>query len=374
MPHTYFISYTDLAEGRVIYEPWQPAPITFTPLAAALPDGRFGWGDLYAKTVLITQTGQFFDDLLLANYYAEVLEFAGRVVIEAHVVWHDLWRRTFPAAQVVESWQGLGDDRPRVDFHVAARDLPLYFGRQVDIFVEKRAVLQVDEALVQRWRERWPAAGQAGPVMGVYWKGEWEEAGQWLESWRTLLNYDKSFCFVNLQAGVDAPEVAVVREQLGVTVLEVDSLEDGGLEAGGLAHGAGVPEGLNAGNGLAMIGGERLDALAALCRSCDTVITSDPALLLLAASVGVRAWAARPEGWSPCETTMPPWYPAWRDGGNGEALDAVCVARFHSPWGLPRQTRVLTWLALEQDEAAAGDLTPLHSLLPTADRIKPSAL
>jgi tetratricopeptide (TPR) repeat protein len=284
----------DLAQGWDGYEvrlsPDWPGSVAFD-----APGRRWTPGaPLAGKRLLVLAEQGLGDEIMFANVLPDVIEAlgpAGRlsVAVEPRLV--DLFRRSFPSAQVVAHATGRRSGRPHrsapdiegpIDLWVPMGSLMRRFRRSLDAFPATPGYLTPDPARIAHWKA-W--LGEGPPALGVTWRsgklaGDRRRLYPALAEWRPTLR-TAGVRIVNLQYGAEADELAAMAALHGGPLLEpaLDLRND-------------------------------LDDLAALSVALDLVLAVPNATANLAAACGARVGlVGAPTSWPRLGTDAYPWYP-----------------------------------------------------------------
>jgi len=260
--------------------------------AFGLPD--WDGQPLADKGVLVYAEQGVGDEIMFASCMPDLLESAARCAIECDPRLAPLFARSFPHARVHglkrDADKAWAKDSGDLDYQIAIGSLPRIFRLQESSFPEKNAFLQADSARVEHWRERLSALG-SGPYIGISWRGgrrarERSERSMVLEDWGRLLG-SVDACFVNLQYGPTADDIAALQADCGVRLHafpEIDPLRE-------------------------------LDDFAALIRALDVVVSVDNSTVHLAGALGVPTVVLLPfvPDWRwQLERPDSPWYQSVR--------------------------------------------------------------
>lgn len=295
----------DLAQGWSEYD-WRWRKKDELPMPS-LPQPQWRGESLAGRTLFVFGEQGVGDEIMFASCLPDVISQAEHCVIECDARLTSLFRRSFPSATIRSrvAWgehDWLSQVRP-IDCQSPLGDLPRWLRPKIEDFPTTDHYLQVDPALVARWRDRVAALGP-GFKIGISWRGASEHEQKYrrsipLADWAPLLNWPGAR-FVNLQYGKVATEIAEVEKSLGV---EIHDWEDADPE-------------------------RDLDSLAAQMAALDLVITIGNTNAHLAGALGLRVW------------TLLPQSPSWRWGEAGET----------TPWY--RSMRLFR-------QSSAGDWKPL---------------
>jgi tetratricopeptide (TPR) repeat protein len=280
----------DFARGWPLYEARKGGSTHFTPRHFPYPewDGRKTTG-----TVLVYGEQGLGDEMMFASCLPDVIERAGRCVIDCTPKLERLFRRSFPTALVHGGRQDATDGAwleraGPIDFQVAIGSLPRLFRTSRATFPAHHGYLKADEAAVERWRVRLRDLGP-GSKVGISWRGGTVHTRSRLRSIELAqllpLLRTPGARFVSLQYGDCGDELARLARDHGVTVEHwPDALAD-------------------------------YDQTAALVSAFDLVISVQTAAVHLAGALGRPVWALVPAvaEWRYMEKGSDnPWYPSLR--------------------------------------------------------------
>lgn len=242
------------------------------------PVGGRAWAGepLAGRSILVIGEQGLGDEIMFASCVPDLLARGGRVTLACTPRLASLFRRSFPAADVVALQAG----QPlavQADFHVFAGSLPGRFRRSAADFPRHAGYLQAAPERVAYWRERLATLGP-GMKLGMSWRGGTAQTRARLRhvpfgEWEPLFALP-GVRYVSLQYG-DADEVR--RAGYDVTVWP-EALDD-------------------------------YDETAALVAALDGVVSVCTAVIHLAGALGRRVWV------------MAPASPEWRYGIAGDRMD-----------------------------------------------------
>jgi tetratricopeptide (TPR) repeat protein len=259
--------------------------------------------DLAGKSLLVMGEQGLGDEILFANVLPDVVEALGpegrlTIAVEPRLI--PLFQRTFPTAEVGPHTTFTHEGRSTrtvpfmagrlesVDFAVPMGSLLREFRRSVSDFPQRERFLAADPARVAHWREVLKTA-PAGKKVGLLWKSAIASAGRHrffspFDQWAPILA-TPGVCFVNLQYGDCAEEIAQARRELGVDIW--------------------TPPGIDL--------KKDLDDLAALTCALDLTVGFANATSNIAAACGAPCWLiSTPGAWPRVGTDHYPWYPQMR--------------------------------------------------------------
>jgi len=234
------------------------------------------------------------DEVMFASCYEDALRRAGRCVIECDPRLAPLFRRSFPAMEVVGNRRDSVDvslaNRRDIQYQIHAGSLPKFFRREVSTFPEHHGYLSADPSRVAQWRSRLNEPVKR-PCIGIAWSGGLPQTRRSLRSvppldFAGLLVQDAHF--VSLQHDDDGSVAHELAEHAGVKIRTFpDTLRD-------------------------------LDDTAALIRALDCVVTVCSTVVHLAGSLGVPT------------IVLTPASPEWRYLSSGKSMPwypSVCLVR-----------------------------------------------
>ena len=263
---------------------------------------------LEGRALLLMAEQGLGDEVLFANAAPDVLEAIGargRLILAVEPRLVALFARSFPQAEVI-AYGARMEEGVVVRTAEASAEAwaplaaPLRRFRRRESEFPDTAYLKPDPARVDHWR-RW-LAGAPGPKVGLLWKslkldGERLHKFAAFDAWAPVLR-TPGVCFVNMQYGDCAAELAHARHALGVDILQ--------------------PPGIDL--------KQDLDDVAALACALDLTIGFANATVNLAGACGAPLWLVAGQGaWTLLGTGRYPWYPQARVflaglGGWPEAL------------------------------------------------------
>jgi len=228
------------------------------------------------------------DELMFASCYPDLIASAREVVIESDPRLVELFRRSFPDANVRAQTM---DARLRETMHDFDRAIPAgslfgYFRPTLADFPDRRSYLVPDKARVDEWRERLAERGP-GPYIGVSWRSKIQTAERRLEYTR-LDEWQRVFAvqdptWVNLQYDNCERELHDAEQRFGVRIERWDWLD--------LMN--------------------DFDEIAALNAVLDLVIAPHNAVSMLSGALGIRTVAiGNAYGWAELGTDYFPWMPS----------------------------------------------------------------
>jgi tetratricopeptide (TPR) repeat protein len=278
--------------------------------------------DIAGKHLLLMGEQGLGDEVLFANMVPDILEALGpkgalTLAVEKRLV--PLFQRSFPSARVgahatfkvdgvtvraapfVEDWEA-------IDLWTPIASPLRRFRRSVEAYPDRPRFLTADPARVAHWKGVLEQA-PAGPKVGLLWKSMKLDGGRArffspFAAWETVLRVP-GVCFVNMQYGDCAEEIARARAEFGVDIWQ--------------------PPGIDL--------KDDLDDVAALSCALDLSLGFANATSNIAAACGAPTWIISvPGAWTRLGTERLPWYPQARVflppafGQWAPAMDAVADA------------------------------------------------
>ena len=277
------------------------------------PQPRWDGSSLAEKTIVVHAEQGIGDEILFASCIPDLIPQARQCILVCDPRLEGLFARSFPRA-VVRSHLRRKDWSPpplaeSIDVQIPAGSLPLHFRSSRGQFPRCERFLEVDPALLAKWRVRLAAIGP-GLKIGISWRA----GGKPVESRKRTISLDhwgEIFAvpgtrFVNLQYGDASAEIAMARDRFGV---EIHDWEEGDPLID-------------------------IESFAAKIAALDLVVSVGNATVHIAGAVGTPAW------------TLLPMVPSWR----------WMIAGEESPWyanvRLYRQPRHGDWGSVLQRIAA----------------------
>jgi Tfp pilus assembly protein PilF len=193
---------------------------------------------LAGRTLLVWCEQGVGDEVMLASVLGDAIAAAGHVVVECDARLVPLFARSFPKAEFVarDEPPAARLRAPDIELQCALGSLCRWLRRDAAAFAAPRAYLKADPARVEALRARYATLGP-GPKIGIAWRsvarGERTRDKRFsadkstaLADWGPVLLAGEA-CFVNLQYGEVAAELAEVERRFGVRVFddaEVDQI------------------------------------------------------------------------------------------------------------------------------------------------------
>lgn len=166
------------------------------------------------KTLLVYGEQGLGDDIMFASCYAELIEQAGKLVIDCEPRLRELYARSFPQALVfgsprygVPTWISKA---PKIDYQIAAGSLPQHFRKDRAHFPAHHGYLKADPLRIEAWREKLQRLGPELKV-GIAWKGGLGKTRAAVRSiplsqWQAMLSLENCN-FISLQPGKTTAEI-----------------------------------------------------------------------------------------------------------------------------------------------------------------------
>lgn len=250
---------------------------------------------LHDKTILIYAEQGLGDEILFASCVADIIEQAGRCVIQCDPRLAQLFSRSFPKAIIhgadrEESHAWL-DEIGCIDYQCPSGSLPRYLRYRLDQFHNHSGYLKYSPDKKIEWQRKISEQGQ-GLRIGLAWRGfkiDFRRAASYtnLINWTPILTVP-GITFVSLQTGDVREEINQVRRETKANIVHFQELDFA----------------------------NDIDSLAALTASLDLVLSPEMTVYNLAGSVGVPTWVlasyAMKRPWAALGTQYLPWYPSVR--------------------------------------------------------------
>jgi tetratricopeptide (TPR) repeat protein len=258
---------------------------------------RWNGEPLEGKRVLVVGEQGLGDEVMFANILPDLAAQIGpkgklQIAVDCRLI--PIFKRSFPLADVgryehrkidglevrICSW-ALTDGGP--DYY-ASLGTPLHILRKRLSDFPKQKYLDADPSKAAHCRARLSAFGP-GPYVGICWRSmvlgpKRRKYFSAIEGFEPILT-TPGVTFVNLQYGEVSDELKIAREQLGVTI---HNLEDLNLK-------------------------DDLDGAAALTAACDLVLSAPTSAAAMAGALGKDVWfLVAGAGWPQLGTDHYPWY------------------------------------------------------------------
>lgn len=225
---------------------------------------------LKGKTLLVHMEQGIGDEIMFASCLSELIESAGRVIVECEARLIPLFARSFPGATWAprESWDQASwlSISGKIDFQVAAGSVPRYLRRCAADFERSTSYLIADPASVVSWRRELQKLGP-GLKVGISWRGGPNNAESRirsipLEQWEPIAKVP-GLRLVSLQYGASSSEIDDATQQWQTPLVSFENFD---------------PK-------------QNLDELAALITALDVVISVSNVTVHLAGALGRPTWA-----------------------------------------------------------------------------------
>jgi tetratricopeptide (TPR) repeat protein len=281
------LAFLHLLRGR-FREGWQNYRAReFTPESPLRPFPCQDWdgGPLAGRTLLVYGEQGLGDEILFASCVPDLVAQANHVVLDCEPRLAKLFARSFPQASVHGGPRGADfswlSSVAQPDCKIATGNVPGFLRNDWKDFPARDAYLTADSDRVAFWKSRLDALGP-GPKIGIAWRGGLPQTRTALRSLKLAdllpVLRQPGPCFVSLQHGDTADEIAALQAEHGIAVA---NWED--------AH-------------------ADYDETAALMTALDQVVTVCTSIVHLAGALGTTA------------LVMTPFVPEWRYLADGEAM------------------------------------------------------
>ena len=278
---------------------------------------------LAGRTILVHSEQGLGDEIMFASCLPQVVEAAGRCIIECSAKLENLFRRSFPHARVYAATADRSIPEAikaePIECEAPGGSLPLHLRRSLADFPRHQGYLKADPQRVAAWRERLATLGP-GLKVGISWRGGTHRTRSPLRSiplpsWLPILDTDRAR-FVSLQYGDcrDALQELATRHGKHVAHWQ-EAIDD-------------------------------YDETAALLAALDLVVSVCTAVIHLGGALGRPVWI------------MAPYCPEWRYGFAGEGMPWYPSVRVF------RQPSFGEWRPVI--ESVAGELRALESRVAAA--------
>lgn len=220
------------------------------------------------KTILIYAEQGLGDEILYASCFQDLINRAGRCIIECDPRLESLFTRSFPTA-IIQGAKRLEItwllNAPKIDVQSAAGSLPRFLRPTLESFPGNPSYLVADLHRVEYWRSRLATLG-AGLKVGICWrsslvKGERLKGYSSLNQWGDIFRVS-GVHFVNIQYDECSEELKEAQESFNVNITVYPELD--------LRN--------------------HIDESAALIASLDLVISAATATCEISAALGVPTW------------------------------------------------------------------------------------
>lgn len=276
-------------EGRFWYHEDQKT------LRRPVPPMYWSGEDLSGQSIHIWPEQGIGDEIMFSSIVPEVVSRAAQVYLECEPRLVDIFRRSFPSLTIVpggllsqkRAWRS--DVLPaRPNYQISIASLGRILRPDFKAFPRHEGYLKSDSSKVAEIKARYGS----GPLVGISWRSsntDKKNKSSDLADWGPILRVG-GVTFVNLQYGDVASEVARVKDEAGVDIINdsnVDQLSD-------------------------------MDTFFAQVEAMDLVVTTSNTAAHVAGALGKPTWLMLPYGGSVhwywfWNTDVNPWYPSVRD-------------------------------------------------------------
>jgi Flp pilus assembly protein TadD len=248
------------------------------------PAPEWDGSTLSARSIFVYAEQGLGDQIMFASCVPDLMKTAEACTIECNPKIAEIFRRSFPGAQVVQEhgWRSSPALREHTaDYKVAIGSLPLFFRRSRTDFPDHKGYLRADPARVDYWRAQLAELPGRRKV-GISWRGGLATTRRGirstsLEQWVPVLSVP-DIDFVSLQYGGAAEEIDRFGASTGIRVLHwEEAIAD-------------------------------YEETAGIVTALDMVISVQTAVVHLAGALGKTTWALIPS------------VAEWRYGAGGEDM------------------------------------------------------
>lgn len=249
-----------------------------------------GQDDLSGKTVLVWREQGIGDEITFASALPDLIDRAGRVIVDCSAKLAPLFARSFPKADIRPENRAFDPLCPGIDLHLPMGDLFAFLRPTLNSFPRRAAYLAADPRQCARWKTRLDALGPE-PKIGIAWKSTLATPSRAqnflpaLEQMQAVLAVP-GLQFVNLQPRADRHEIESAAKACGAVIHVFDDLDLF----------------------------DDLDSQAALMVNLDKVVSIGTATAILSAALGVPTgmFLLKHAQWDPMGTEGIPWLPQTR--------------------------------------------------------------
>ena len=208
---------------------------------------RWDGGNLEGKTLLVGPEQGLGDEILFAMTYPSLMDEGATLHIGCDRRLVSLYKRSFPGAcvgayedrfedayryrSIPDLQRNASGDFARADLFIECASIPQYKLRRIEDFRDMKAgFLKPDPDRLGHMRDRLTALGDR-PKVGIYWQSGLRNALRSkhyapIEAWGDVFRkFGDRVDFINLQYGNCKDELALVREEFGVTIHDWDDLD-----------------------------------------------------------------------------------------------------------------------------------------------------
>jgi Tfp pilus assembly protein PilF len=284
-------------EGFELYE-WRWRTPQFSALARSFSEPLWiGGQSLSGKTILLQAEQGIGDTLQFCRYVKSISDLGAHVILEVPMKLVNLLKSLDGNYEIISTKSAL----PRFDYRCPLMSLPLALKTNLQNIPLSEGYLKADQDKVSKIKEELRVKNpHAKKLCGISWLSKAAKTGLFrsvhLKDFIGMLDKDE-LLFVNLQYGEVEQEISQVSKDLGVQVINIDSVNK---------H-------------------DDIDGLAAIIEACDLVISIDNTTVHLAGALGKETHV------------LLPYVPDWR----------WLLDRKDSPWyqslRLYRQAAVFDW-------------------------------
>lgn len=264
--------------------------------------------NLKDKTILLYAEQGLGDEILFASCFPQIIDQAGRCIIQCDPRLKALYERSFPRAVIYagkreaeSSWLASFGG---IDFQSPIGSVPRYLRRRIEDFPSHNVFLRADPKQSKNWKSRLDSMGETLKV-GIAWRSGlttgFRKTGYTLiEDWADVFAV-QGITFVNLQYGECKAELARAKDKFGVQIVdfsELDLYND-------------------------------LDGQTALIDALDVVISVGISVYNFAGALGKETWLLVPPGtsWVNVGTQRIPWFPSLKMYSQSQLGDWTPVMR-----------------------------------------------
>lgn len=268
---------TSLALGRLA-EGWEGYARRFDDPRFPFTPRNWPWPkwtgeDLGGKSILLWGDQGVGDEVLYSSMIPEIANRAGTCVVECEPRLLPIYRRSFPALEIVSARDGGASPLAgrSFDFHCSVLDLGAKLRRSFAAFPIRPGLLRADSEFSARLRQKYLQNGPGNRLIGLSWRsinpGMTHQKSLALSDLALLFGLPDT-TFVNLQYGDVEPEIAALRAAQGTEIVmdpAINPLTD-------------------------------LDGFAAQVCACDSVVTVSNTTAHFAGALDVPAAVYVPDG------------------------------------------------------------------------------
>lgn len=243
--------------------------------------------DLSNKTIMIWREQGIGDEIRLFGLVNEIIENAGKVIIECQTRLVSLFKRSFPKCEVRESFEWRTNSheiyKEDYDFQIPVGSLPRYLRSNLENFSPIDPYLKVDKNIQDMFRNRL-SIYQNKKLLGFSWRSglvtsERSKYFTPISEWGPIFSL-KNTVFVNLQYGDCKDELLNAEKEFNIEIVnwsDIDLKQD-------------------------------IESAAALTSIMDNVITAPTSVADIAMAVGTNLKFFTPKTWEFLGGESYPWY------------------------------------------------------------------